>query len=338
MDCTEGKDMTKEKTHPLKWMNEILSIFPPSIAAALKSMDYKYQSTLEEIRIRENAPLFICAMGKNLPLSADGSVGRSNAYIVSTSDCRELLMKLSGYSIYALQEEMKRGFITLKGGYRVGLAGKTVLSGGEVKLISPVSCFNIRISREIPGCSAKLLPYITQHKRPLNTLIVSSPQMGKTTMLRDIARHFSNLGCNEGGYKVVIVDERSELAGCCEGVAQNDVGKQTDVLDGCPKALGIMMALRGLSPQVIVTDEIGSGEDTQAIMEAVNCGVTVIASAHAGSIEELKRRTGTLPLIQNGVFERIVMLTSPAGTVKEILSGNLERMHSGFSAMAEGIC
>ena len=299
-----------QNTELLQWKKDILPIFPPHMAAALEKMETAPAGALEEIRVRVEQPLALSIGGENFFFSAAGKVlnGITGAYISTVQDCQEILVRASRHSVYSLEEEMRRGFITLKGGYRMGIGGKTVLDKGRVRLISPCTFFNIRIARQFIGCAKALFPRIANRQKIFHTLLVSPPQMGKTTMLRDIARALADGETPAGPQKVAIIDERSEIAGCYNGIAQNNVGSQTDVLDGCPKAEGIMMALRGLSPRVIVTDEIGRKEDVDAVTEAANAGVAVITSAHGSSLEELQRRPGMAALLKTGAFERIVLL------------------------------
>jgi stage III sporulation protein AA len=179
----------------------------------------------------------------------------------------------------------------------------------------------MRIAREIPGASDGIIPYLLNEQRPYNTLIISPPQCGKTTILRDIVRQLSNgIPGKFKGVKVGVVDERSEIAGTYEGVPQKNVGIRTDVLDACPKAEGMIMLIRSMSPQVIVADEIGKIEDVYAIGEAVQAGVNLIVSVHGADIEQIKRRPSMNQLLHERIFERYVVLgcSRGVGTVEGI--------------------
>ncbi|MGI6175631.1 MAG: stage III sporulation protein AA [Christensenellales bacterium] len=312
------------------WKHDLLPVLPGRLSGILRALDEELCVRLEEIRIRVNQPLCIGTGGANHFLNAAGRIcAYRDAYRVSQAEAKELLLRLSQSSIYAYEEELRRGYITIKGGYRVGIAGKAVLQGGAVRLVHPCTSFNIRISREVIGAADKVMPYILEDGYPLHTLIVSPPQAGKTTLLRDIARQLSEGAGSFGCLKVVVIDERSEIAGCHNGVPQNRIGYMSDVLDGCPKAEGMMMALRGLSPQVIITDEIGREEDIDAIMEALHGGVCVIASVHAREYEELKSRPIMNRMLKNRVFERYILLSARdgAGTLESVADKDFHMLH-----------
>jgi stage III sporulation protein AA len=252
---------------------------------------------------------FITESGKLTRLAEEG-------YLVTEDDITRTLAAVSGNSVYALEEELKRGFITIKGGHRVGLSGKTIVESGQIKSMKEFSTLAFRIARELPGCGNSLLGQIIDENRlPYNTLIISPPRCGKTTILRDLARQFSK------GLNVAIIDERSEIAGCFRGEPQLDIGPKTDVLEGCPKALGIVMAIRALAPQVLVTDEIGRHEDTEAIEECLNAGVRIISTAHASTLEELKRRPVLQEIFKRQSFQVVVILSrrKGPGTIDKII-------------------
>jgi stage III sporulation protein AA len=230
-------------------------------------------------------------------------------------EANELLEKLCRHSVYARGEELKNGYLTCEGGVRVGVCGRPVVSGGRIERLSFVSCFNIRLPREVTGCAENVMPYLTEHGRPVSALIAAPPSGGKTTLLRDIARCFSN-GVGAYPVKVAIADERGELAACVDGTPSFLVGARTDVMENAPKAEAIRLLVRSMSPELIVTDEIGGAEDAEAVSEAKRCGVAVIASIHAGSAEELSMRASVSELIKCGVFKRILMLKRNGSTLR----------------------
>jgi len=241
-----------------------------------------------------------------------------------------------------MEDEIRNGYITLPGGHRVGVTGQAVLDGGKVKTFKHISGLNFRIAREIPGCADKILPFIINKDGGIaNTLIISPPKAGKTTILRDIVRQLSTPVVKKGfrGYRISLIDERSEIACCFEGVPQNDVGIKTDVLDGCPKAYGIMVMLRTMSPEIIAFDEIGKAEEVSAIKEAINSGVAVITTAHGKNLEDIKKRPTLRKLFQEGFFHRYIILGfgSGAGTLEQVWDGERYKILYDFREKKEVI-
>lgn len=312
------------KKPDLSWKKTILGALPDNLKTIINAIPTTILYELEEIRIRENRPLMVSSRGRDYLLDSQGCIVRNpeSAYFISRSDTRRIMDLISDYSIYAFEDEIRNGFITLKGGHRVGMAGKAVVEGGKISTLKYINSFNFRISREVIGAADKVLPYITWGNKVYHTLVISPPQMGKTTLLRDIARQLSDGFTSFRGVKVGIVDERSEIAGCHDGIPQKDVGFQTDILDACPKAEGIIMMIRSMSPQVIITDEVGRKEDVDAIEDALNAGIKVIASAHGSGLNDAKSRPILSLLLSKGIIERIVVLGNSNGV------GTLEAVYS----------
>ena len=294
-------------------METILTYLPKNITNLISKIPPDQKEELEEIRIRVNRPIELMLKGAPRFLS----------YIVQPEDAIHLLNKISHFSIYTLEEELKRGYITVSGGHRIGLAGKVILEDGKVKAIRDISSFNIRIAREKVGIAEPIIPYI-YNGIWMHTMIIGPPQTGKTTLLRDIARIISTGNRARGiqAFKVGVVDERSEIAGCVHGVPQLTFGQRLDVLDACPKAEGMMMLIRSMSPDVLIVDEIGRKEDAEAIQEAVHAGIKLIMTTHGTSIEELRKRPSLRELIDQKIFERFIILsrTSGPGTITHILN------------------
>ncbi len=283
--------------------NKVISILPGSIRMVVQKEVPEFEN-LQEIRLRAGKPLLLMYKGRELiPEHA-----QDKQYIVSKEEIEELIEYISCYSLYAFEEEMKQGFLTIGGGHRVGLAGQAIVEQGAVRNLRYITSVNIRMSHEIRGCADKIFPYITQRRRPLHTLLVSPPGCGKTTLLRDMIRQMSDGNQYMKAMTVGVVDERSEIAGCCHGVAQNDLGIRTDVLDSCPKAEGMLMMIRSMRPEVLAVDEIGEAEDIQAVSYAMHCGCRMLATAHAQSMEELWKKPVFSQMIEQKRFERYVIL------------------------------
>ncbi|HHW10110.1 MAG TPA: stage III sporulation protein AA [Firmicutes bacterium] len=297
-------------------LEEVLNYFPPVLKDALAALPPSVQNRLEEVRLRRGRPAAAVSGGREFFLGPSG-VARTPEGAISCSEplMSAFLEAVSRASLYAYAEQVRRGYITLPGGHRLGLAGEAVLSGGEVRTIKHIGGFNLRLAREIKGAADKILPGLLAEGRLCHTLIVSPPGSGKTTLLRDLARQISNgveaLGLP--GCKVAIADERSEIAACYRGEPQLDVGRRTDVLDGCPKAEAIMMLIRAMSPEVLITDEIGSEADGRALEEALHCGITLVVTAHGASGEDICRRPVIERLVRSGGLERLVFLSRRRG-------------------------
>lgn len=305
-------------------METIFNFLPKNIADLISQIPPKEKEELEEIRIRINRPMEITLKGAPRFLS----------YIIQPEDAFHLLNKISHFSIYTLEEELKRGYITVSGGHRIGLAGKVILEEGKVKAIRDISSFNIRIAREKVGIAGPIIPYIFQGGW-MHTMVIGPPQTGKTTLLRDIARMISS-GVPKRGIqacKVGIVDERSEIAGCVNGIPQLTFGNRLDVLDGCPKAEGMMMMIRSMSPDVLIVDEIGRKEDAEAIQEAVHAGIKLIMTTHGTSIEEIRNRPSLKHILAERIFQRFVVLSRKdgPGTITQILDANGKEMNHKVS-------
>ncbi len=223
----------------------------------------------------------------------------SNAYTVTSKDIEYTFNAICDYSIHSYENEISQSFITVKGGHRVGLAGSAVIKDGKISTIKCISSINFRIASEVKGCADKIMSSIFD--KGLASIIISGcPSSGKTTILRDLCRQLSRK------YNVSVIDERGEIGAVFRGEIQNDLGNMCDIFDGYPKAYGIETALRVMSPDIIICDEIGGEDEVKHLLSCVNSGVKIIASAHSGSIEELKGRKNIKILLES--FDYIVQL------------------------------
>lgn len=282
---------------------QILNVLPGTVRRQVEREELRYD-LLQEIRLRVGQPLILIYRGEErIP-----GQKRGRTYQVTREDIREMLEYVSNYSLYAYEEEMRQGFITIEGGHRIGMAGQAIMEEGKVKNLRYISSVNVRLSHEVLGCADPVFPYITANRRLFHTLIVSPPRCGKTTLLRDIVRQVSGGNQYVRGMSVGVVDERSEIGGCYQGVAQNHLGMRTDILDACPKAEGMLMLIRSMGPQVIAVDEIGTGEDVHAIEYAMHCGCKMLVTVHGESMEELKKKPLFGEMIAKKRFERYIVL------------------------------
>ena len=251
------------------------------------------ENSVREIRVRAGGRASL--VGSGACTVCPGSFTQAQVAQMAEALCE--------HALYARTEEQRQGFVTLRGGHRMGLCGRVITQGQSVRALREISSLCIRVAGQWKGAADGLLPCVRDQEGVHSTLVVGLPGTGKTTLLRDLCRSLS-----EEGTHVCIVDERSEIAAMCGGVAQLDVGACTDVLDGCGKEAGLRWMLRAMSPQVLATDELGGALDVQAVMEAARSGVAVMATLHGRSLENALARGTLYPLVQNRVFERYVLL------------------------------
>lgn len=286
------------------YMDNILNYFSKNISKMVSqyfASNYRtnYQQ-LEEIRIRANKPLIMKFANSEYIFD----------YIVKTEDILESLEKICENSVYTYQNQICNGFITLKGGHRVGISGNAAIESNKIININHISSLNFRIARQVLNCSEKIIEYILnyQNNSVYNTLIVSPPGHGKTTILRDVTRKISSGFNGFIGINVGLVDERGEIAAMYKGVPQNDIGIRTDIFDNVPKAIGMKLLIRSMGPKVIIADEIGGEEDVEVINYAICSGIKGIFTAHGNSMEDLKYNPTIRRLFEINIFERVIFL------------------------------
>lgn len=301
----------------------VQALFPESLWKYFKNIICDFEE-IAEIRIRRNGPVQIIKRKQSIYIDSNGCYCRdATAGIVLTSTEFDMLFRhICRHSVYAFEEELKNGYLTVEGGHRIGIVGQTVWADNHLNGIKNINALNIRIAHEIKGIADRIIPYIISEHELKSTLIVSLPGRGKTTLLRDLVRQTSNGNANNSGKTVSLIDERSELASCYLGVAQNDVGMHTDILDACPKATGIMMVLRSMSPQVIAVDELGSAKDYEAIQQAFYLGCKILATIHGESYKQIKQNTVLSNMLSEGGFERLIFLESTGAPGERLYISN----------------
>ncbi|MEG1929563.1 MAG: stage III sporulation protein AA [Anaerovorax sp.] len=293
-------------------LNNILIKLPGEIGKKIESLPDNVLSSMEEIRIKTGKPIYILSRGIEYKIESDSGKG------IEKEMLQTIFSSILSYSVYAYQEELANGYVTIEGGHRVGICGRAVVENQKIKTIKDISSINIRRSREIIGVSDPCMRFVLKNKQELfNTIIVSPPKCGKTTLLRDMIRNISHVGL-----KVGLCDERSEISGTYNGKAHFNLGSRTDVLDGCPKEQGMMMLIRSMSPDVIATDEIGKKEDVQGLEAALCAGIHILTTIHGTHYEDLLN-SGIGSLVGENMFQRIIYLSNrPAtGSILSIRDG-----------------
>lgn len=295
--------------------HSILQLFPKEKRCVFQGVAAKV-GQVNEIRLRAGRPVLIVESGREYFLDKTGAYTelQEDALYLEKEDLEKIVQHMCHYSLYAFEEELRQGYITVAGGHRIGMVGQVVLDGeGRIRTIKYICGLNIRISHQIKGVATPVLFKLYKDGLPRSILIVSAPGCGKTTLLRDIVRNLSD-GCVFGkGVTVGVVDERSEIGGSYLGQPQNDVGIRTDVLDACPKVLGMMMLLRSMSPKVIAIDELGDEADLEAVRVAAVSGSKVVATMHGDSMEDILHRNKMKEALDEGLFETVFVLGKEKG-------------------------
>ncbi len=293
---------------------QILSLFGRRLRelAEWEKTDFEH---LQEIRLRIGQPVLLVEHGREkiLPIC------------VCLENLKGILNRACGYSGYAFEEEISRGYLTVAGGHRIGVAGRAVVTESGIQTLKHISSLNIRIAHQIKGCALRWKDFFYKEGNLCHILIISPPGCGKTTLLRDMIRCLSEGDERHPGVTVGVVDERSEIAGTYRGTMTYDLGMRTDVLDGCPKDPGIEMLLRSMSPEVLAVDEIGI-HDVKSIENALRCGCKLLATLHGEGIEDYIDKPGFGSLVENRVFERYILLSRKSfpGIVSSIYGQDFE--------------
>ena len=275
---------------------QILGLFSGTLRWELENANILWQQ-LQEIRIRVGNPMLLMMDGHEHFLKE----------VVTRKEIKGILDVACGYSGYAFEEEIKRGYITIAGGHRIGITGRAVVTSQGIQTIKDFSALNIRVAHSVDGCAKRWKEHFYKEGAPVHILLISPPGCGKTTFLRDMICNISDGDEKHPGVTVGVVDERSEIAGIYRGSPSFYMGKRTDILDGCPKSYGMEMLLRSMTPKVLAVDEIGS-LDVPYIGNALRCGCKVFATMHGACMEDFTRKPGFANLVSEKVFDRYIFL------------------------------
>lgn len=283
---------------------QAVGVLPEPLRTGVLEVDSAHMARAEEIRLRVGR--------KPSVVLPEGELYLSKTKTVESEDLKHLIEIASRWSFHTVLEQIRRGYLTIEGGHRLGLCGTAVMEGEQIHTLRDISAVNLRVARQMPGIAKQVVGQLTQEGQLRNTLIFGPPGAGKTTLLRDLIRCISN-GEGLAPLRVSVADERGELAAVWGGRPQMDLGERTDVMDGCPKALATTLLLRGMGPQVIAVDEITAPEDVLAMEQAVGCGVVLLATAHGAQAEDLRSRPLYRLMLEKKIFHRLVVVRVERG-------------------------
>lgn len=284
--------------HRIRAFQQAARVLPTRLRELALALPQEDQGRGEELRLRLGFPMSVVLPEGEQILGGEG---------VTHGELDLLLERASGASVHAVLEQLREGFVTVEGGHRIGFCGTAVVEQGRITFLRDLSSVCVRVARQFPGIARTVAPQIFEDGELQSTLILAPPGAGKTSLLRDLIRTLSD-GDGVPALRVGVVDPRGELGATFQGVPQLELGRRTDLLNACPKTQGLMILLRAMNPQVLAVDEVTAPEDVQALLNAAGCGVSLLATVHGGSREDLKRRELYRELMAAGVFRRLVTI------------------------------
>lgn len=308
-----------DKDYSLKRFDSVLHYLPERISARLIRLEKELKYSAEEIRLRAGRPLTITVGNSQFFILKNGTsmLPKADMIIVSAEEIEQTFRELCNHSVYSHSEEIKEGYIMLEEGHRAGICGTFVGADGGISSVRDISSINLRIAKEVKFCAGNVIKDYDGG----GILVCGGPGSGKTTLIRDMVRHLAG-GMTGRFYKVAVVDTRGELAAVKGGVPTADLGSTTDVITSCPKPKGIEIALRTLYPDIIAFDEVGDVAEVEAVKQSMNSGVSVITSAHIGSVTELGKKLQTRALLETGAINRVVFCNKKDGFNYEVYNAD----------------
>lgn len=283
----------------IQGFEQAVRVLPLRLRQEAMALPEEQRARVEELRLRWGRPMAAVLPEGERPLGGEPVTGQ---------ELEQLLELASRASFHTVADQLRRGYLTVEGGHRVGLCGTAVVRDGELRGLRRLSSAAVRVARQAVGAARPVSDRLLRREGTLySTLILAPPGAGKTTLLRDLIRAASD-GEGMTPHRVGVADERGEVAALWNGRPQLEVGARTDVLEGCPKALALMLLLRAMNPQVLAADEITATEDVRALISAAGCGAALLATAHGWDRRDLEERPLYRELMAAGVFRRLVLI------------------------------
>lgn len=286
-------------------LNMAIKLLNPKISHLFYQMSDEDKAKINEIRLRNGRYLTVSVLANEFYITGKGKMSDNscNAVLITAEDIDYTYKTALRNTIYSFKREISQGYIITEGGNRVGFCGTAVLDEyGKNETLKNISSISIRIAREAIGSSNELIDKLHLNEELKNVLILGPPSSGKTTLLRDLCRQIGN------EKRISLIDEKNEISASFKAASQNDIGNFTDVFDSYSKYYGILSAVKIMSPQLIICDEIGTKDDLEALDYAINSGVNIIATMHSNDIDDAYKKPYMKNLFSRNAFDYIVVL------------------------------